>query len=150
MEELSLPEDFRDFLQFLNEAKVEYLVVGGWAVTIHGVPRYTKDLDVWIGMTAENAKRIVAALHRFGFTHGEAGESLFVEPGNIVRMGFPPMRIEIMNQIDGVMFEDCFERRTMRQASGLDLPVISLDDLLANKRASGRPQDLADVDKLTA
>lgn len=149
MEKMLLPDDFRDFLKFLNEEKVEYLIIGGWAVAIHGVPRYTKDLDVWIAIGVENAKRVVIALKRFGFTHGETDEALFLQEGNIIRMGFPPMRIEILNKIDGVDFSECYERRTVRQVGELKIPVICLDDLLLNKRASGRPQDLADIDRLT-
>lgn len=118
-------------------------------MVIHGVPRYTKDMDVWIAIGSENASRIVMALRRFGFTHGEADEALFLKEGNIVRMGFPPMRIEILNQIDGVNFEECYTRRVVRNIGEFDIPVICLNDLLVNKQASGRPQDLADIDRLT-
>ncbi len=149
MEAKSLPPDFKEFLQFLNEEKVEYLLIGGWAVGVHGVIRYTQDMDVWVAIHPDNAGRIVRVLERFGFSRGEAAEALFLEPGNIVRMGFPPMRIEITNQIDGVEFADCHGRRLMVIMDGIEVPVISLEDLLRNKRASNRLKDQADVESLT-
>ena len=149
MEARTLPQDFREFFQFLNEEKVEYLLIGGWAVGVHGVIRYTHDIDIWVAIDPANAQKIVRTLHRFGFTHGEASEAIFLEPGNVVRMGFPPMRIEITNQIDGVEFSDCHSRRLIAQIDGLDIPVISLEDLLRNKRASNRLKDQADVESLT-
>ena len=145
----SLPPDFKDFFQYLNEEKVEYMLIGGWAVGIYGASRYTQDIDVWVGISKDNAKRIIRALQRFGFNHGEANDELFLEPGNIVRMGFPPLRIEISNQIDGVNFSDCQKRMQAFTISGIDIPVIALEDLLTNKRAAGRDKDLIDVDNLT-
>ncbi len=143
-----LTDDFREFLKFLEEEKVEFLIIGGFAVGFHGHPRTTGDMDIWIAMTAENAKRVVKALYRFGFQQDEAKEDLFLEPGNVVRMGWPPMRIEIFNVIDGVQFSDCYERREIADFDGLKVPVIALDDLIKNKRASGRNQDIADIDAL--
>ncbi|MCB1211295.1 MAG: hypothetical protein KDK97_18360 [Verrucomicrobiales bacterium] len=149
METLSLPPDFKEFLQFLNEEKVEYLLIGGWAVGVYGVIRYTQDMDVWVAIHPENAGRIVKALGRFGFTHGEATAELFLETGNIIRMGVPPMRIEIATKIDGVEFTECHERREVVMIDGLSVPVISLADLIQNKRASNRLKDQADVEALT-
>ncbi|MDZ4289837.1 MAG: nucleotidyltransferase [Prosthecobacter sp.] len=149
MEAPSLPPDFREFLQFLNDEGVEYLLIGGWAVGVHGVIRYTQDMDVWVATSGENVQRILKALERFGFSHGEASAELFLEPGNIVRMGFPPMRIEISTQIDGVAFAECYPRRLMTDMDGIEIPVICLEDLLANKRASNRLKDQADVEALT-
>ena len=149
MDEPSLPPDFREFLLFLNEEGVDYLLIGGWAVGVHGVIRYTQDIDVWVRIHPENANKLLRALERFGFTRGEVNAGLFLEPGNIVRMGFPPMRIEITNQIDGVEFGGCHERRLMTAMDGLMVPVISLEDLLTNKRASNRLKDQADVEALT-
>jgi predicted nucleotidyltransferase len=149
MEPLSLPPDFREFLQFLNDEGVAYLLIGGWAVSVHGVIRYTQDMDVWVATSPDNVQRVLSALERFGFSHGEATAELFLEPGNIIRMGFPPMRIEICTQIDGVVFADCYERRLMTEMDGIQIPVIALNDLLANKRASNRLKDQADVEALT-
>ena len=145
MEPESLPPDFKDFFRFLNAEKVEYLLVGGWAVGVYGASRYTQDIDVWVAINEENARRVVRALRSFGFTQGEADESLVLNPGNIIRMGFPPLRIEIINRIDGVEFQDCASRRELVTISGIEIPVISLEDLLINKRASGRPKDLIDL-----
>ena len=144
-----LSDDLKEFLRFLNEEAVEYLLGGGWAVGFHGYPRLTQDLDVWIAMSEENAKRVLASLHRFGFTHGEAGLELFTTPGNIVRFGFPPNRIEVMNKIDGVEFEACFQRRVTADFDGVVVPLIGLSDLISNKRASGRHKDLADIEGLS-
>jgi predicted nucleotidyltransferase len=144
-----LPDDFRDFLRFLGDERVQYLLIGGYAVGYYGHPRTTGDMDVWIALHPDNAARVVAALHRFGFTHGEATEALFLESGNIVRMGLPPMRIEILNQIDGVEFDECYHRRETVDWDGLNVPIISLPDLLTNKRSTGRTKDQADVEALT-
>ncbi len=143
-----LAEEFREFLRYLNEEKVEYLVIGGYAVSLYGYTRFTADMDVWIAMERANARRVVRALERFGFVHGEAGEEVFLEEGNIVRMGFPPMRIEILNRVDGVAFSGCYARREMVSLGGLELPFISRDDLVANKKASGRQKDLGDLEGL--
>jgi predicted nucleotidyltransferase len=144
-----LPPDFRDFLQFLNEEKVEYLLIGGWAVAYHGAPRYTADIDVWVAMDADNARRIIKALERFGFTHGEVSEADFLRDGAIIRMGMIPSRIEIMNRISGVEFRQCYEKRLDVEIEGLRIPVISLEDLLTNKRSSRRGKDIIDVEHLT-
>lgn len=143
-----LAEEFSEFLRYLNEEKVEYLVVGGYAVSLHGFTRVTADLDLWIALEPVNAGRVVKALERFGFVHGEAEEELFLEEGNIVRMGFPPMRIEIMNKIDGVEFSSCYDRRRTVVAGGVELPFICREDLISNKRASGRQKDLGDLEGL--
>jgi hypothetical protein len=149
MEQESLPPDFKDFFRFLNEEEVDYLLVGGWAVGVYGASRYTQDIDVWVATGETNARRVVRVLERFGFTHGEANESLVLEPGNIIRLGFPPLRIEIINRLSGVEFDDCIKRRKLVAISGINIPVISLSDLIMNKRASGRPKDLIDLDNLT-
>lgn len=149
MDEPSLLVECNECLLFLNEEGADYLLIGGWALGVHGVIRYTQDIDVWVRIHPDNADRLLRALERFGFKHGEANAGLFLEPGNIVRMGFPPMRIEITNQIDGVEFGACHERRLMTTMDGLMVPVIALEDLLTNKRASNRLKDQADVEALT-
>lgn len=124
------------------------LLIGGWAVGYHGYPRLTQDIDLWVEMSAANASRILQSLIRFGFTHQEADESLFLKPGNIVRFGFPPNRIEILNQISGVDFAGCIQRKELADFDGLAVPVIALDDLIHNKRASGQHKDLANIEGL--
>ena len=143
-----LSDDLKEFLRLLNEEKVEYLLIGGWAVGYHGYPRLTQDIDVWVEMSVENTRRILKSLERFGFKPGLADESLFLKPGNIVRFGFPPNRIEILNQIDGVEFAECVKRKEMADFDDVIVPVISREDLIRNKRASGRHKDLADVEGL--
>jgi hypothetical protein len=145
---MQLPDDFKDFFRFLNETGVQYLLIGGWAVGFHGYPRATADMDVWVACDESNAKRLVEALALFGFTHGEATESLFTTPGVVVRMGLPPMRIELLTRLSGVEFSECRARCETLEADGISIPVISLTDLIKNKKASGRPKDLADVDAL--
>ena len=148
MAKMQLPEDFRDFFRFLNDSGVEYLLIGGWAVGFHGYPRATADMDVWVACDPENAKRIIQALKLFGFTHDEATESLFTRPGFVVRMGLPPMRIELLTKISGVEFTECRARCETMVEKGVTIPVISLEDLITNKKASARPKDLADLDAL--
>jgi len=142
------PKDFREFLQLLNSRKIEYLVIGGYAVGYHGYPRATGDMDVWIAMTERNASEMANALKEFGFDLPAVKKELFLKEGNVIRMGVPPMRLEILTSIDGVRFEDCFENRVIADFGTFKANFISKDDLLANKRASGRPKDIADLDAL--
>ena len=143
-----LPQDFADFLKLLSSHRVEFLLIGGYAVGIHGYPRGTADLDVWIARTPLNAQRIVDALRDFGFNTPELNPSLFLDPDKVVRMGVPPLRIDILTTIAGVSFDDCFGRRDVVSVGDVQVPVISLPDLKANKQATGRSQDLADVEHL--
>lgn len=146
MDSKSLAKDFREFLQSLNDHGVECLVIGGHAVAFHGYPRATAHLDVWIGVYPDNAARPVNALREFGFDLPELNVDLFLRPDRIVRMGVPPNRIEIQTGIDGVNFADCRPRGIASEVDGLRIPFIGLEDLKANKRASGRNKDLADLD----
>jgi hypothetical protein len=143
-----LAPDFKEFLQLLRSAKIEYLLVGGYAVGHYGFPRATGDLDIWIANHDENANRLVEALRAFGFDVPELNKSLFQEPKHVIRMGVPPVRLEILSSIDGVSFQDCYPRRETVEMDGVEVDVISLADLKANKRASGRHQDLNDLEKL--
>ncbi len=143
-----LPSDFRDFLKLLNSRNVRYLLIGGYAVGYHGYSRATADMDLWIDIDPDNAARVVAALLEFGFASAELETALFLEEGKIVRMGVPPLRIEILTTISGVSFRDCYSHRVTAQIDGLEVPVISLEHLKINKRASGRFKDLADLDQL--
>ena len=143
-----LTDDFREFLRLLNASRVDYLLVGGYAVGLHGYPRATVDLDIWVRATADNAGRIIDALHAFGFDVPAVEPHLFVDPRSVVRFGVPPFRIEIMTSIDGVAYDECRARAVEFDMAGLQVPVIALDDLKANKRAAGRHKDLADLDNL--
>ena len=145
---LALTSDFSAFLKSLASSRVEYLVVGGYAVAHHGYPRVTGDIDVWIRTTPDNATRVVEALTAFGFGVEELTPELFLAPGSLVRMGLPPNRIEILTAISGVTFDACWERRVTDTWDGVPVSILSLDDLKANKRASGRAKDQADLDEL--
>ena len=144
-----LPRDFKEFLKLLDKHGVEYLLIGGYAVGYYGYPRPTSDMDVWIAMHWDNASRITAAIREFGFSTPDLNEQLFMELGNIVRMGHPPMRLEILNAIDGVEFKQAFKGRTVDKIDGQMVNLISLKDLKLNKKAAGRPKDLDDLSKLT-
>src|SRR3972149_7420516 len=129
-----LPPDFKEFLKSLSSHRVEYLLIGGYAVGLHGFPRATADLDVWISIDAGNAARIVEALTALGFGTSNLKSSLFLVEDKVVRMGVPPLRIGILTSIEGVRFDDCFKRRQVISIGDLKLPVISLADLKANKK----------------
>jgi hypothetical protein len=148
MEQIEFPQDFVEFLKLLNAHHVEYLLVGGFAVAIHGYPRATADMDVWVARNQANAERIVLCLREFGFDTPDVTPELFEDPDRIVRMGEAPLRIEILMEIDGVNFDDCYSRADEQMVDGSPVPVISLNDLKVNKRASGRPKDRDDLENL--
>jgi hypothetical protein len=145
---IELPKDFKEFLRLLNSRKVEYLIIGGYAVGYHGYPRATGDLDVWVSTREDNARKLAGALQEFGFDLPEVGPALFQGKEKVIRMGIPPLRLEIITSIDGVQFEDCYPRRITASLGELTANIISLPDLLTNKRASGRLNDLNDIDRL--
>jgi hypothetical protein len=145
---IEFPKDFKEFLQLLNSKKIKYLIVGGYAVGFHGYPRATGGLDVWIAINERNALKMVDVLQAFGFNLPELRKELFLEKEKVIRMGFPPMRLEILTSIDGVLFNPCYKNRIIADFGELKINFISKNDLLINKRASGRPQDLVDFEKL--
>jgi len=147
---IPLPRDFQDFLRLLNVNAIRYVVIGGYAVAYHGYVRYTGDLDVFVELSANNASRLVSALREFGFDLPQLKPSLFLRKGRIIRLGCEPMRLEILNEIDGVSFEECYRHRRRSRVGNLRINFIALPQLLRNKRASGRQKDLADVEALTA
>ncbi len=137
--------DFLDLLTALSAAEARFLVVGGYAVGVHGRPRATKDLDVWVEASADNAHKVMRALRDFGAPLGDLVEKDLEVPGTGFKMGQPPARIDILTQIEGVRFEDAWPQRVETSFGAVRCTVIGREDLLANKRAAGRPQDLADV-----
>jgi len=145
---IEFPQDFKEFLKLLNSKEIEYLVIGGYAVGFHGYPRATGDMDVWIAIHENNASKIVEALKQFGFDLPDLKKEIFLTEKKVIRMGIPPMRLEILTSIDGVHFEDCYKNRIVADFGDFKVNFISRDDLLQNKRSSGRPQDLVDVGKL--
>jgi predicted nucleotidyltransferase len=142
-------KDFREFIALLNSNAVKFLIVGGHAVTFHGNPRFTADLDLWVATDADNALRVNQALKEFGFGNlFDTGD--FSRPGYAIQLGRPPYRIDILTSIQGVEFAPAYARRKILRADGLELPFIGLDELLVNKRAVGRLHDLDDAAKLAA
>jgi len=148
MATIHLPPDFKEFLRLLNVHKVEYLLIGGYAVNYHGYPRATADMDIWIAVHPANAGRIVAALKEFGFDLPDLSPELFLREWQIIRLGVPPVRIEIATTISGVDFAECYAKRVDDILDGVPAKLISLDHLKRNKKASGRHQDLADLEHL--
>lgn len=143
-----LPPDFKDFLKLLNSNEVEYLVVGGYAVGFHGYPRATADIDVWIKANIENAGKVAKTLQEFGFSLSESPVDIFLQENRVIRMGVPPLRIELLTSISGVNFTDCFSRRIVTNIADIRVNIISLADLKTNKKASGRHNDLNDLEHL--
>jgi hypothetical protein len=141
-------QDFHQFVESLTEAKVDYLIVGGYAVGIHGHPRFTGDMDIWINQNQENAKRVIEAIDYFGFSSLGITVNDLLVPKNVIQMGNPPLRIDILTEIDGVGFEDCFPNKKVVTIAGLQFNFISYQDLIKNKLASGRAKDLDDVSNL--
>ncbi len=143
-----LNKDFREFIASLNENSVRYLIVGGYAVGFHGYPRYTKDLDVWIEISDENAENVVNALNQFGF--GAIGFKArdFLKPDEFTQLGYPPNRIDLITSCEGVDFSSCYTNKMQIKIDGLKIDFIDYENLLKNKKSVGRPQDLADVSNL--
>lgn len=140
--------DFAEMLNALSAEGAEVLVVGAYAVAGHGLPRATGDIDLWVRPTPENAARVWRALERFGAPRSRLTPASFTEPDIVYQIGLPPNRIDILTTIDGVAFVDAWAERVMSTVDGVTFPMISKHHLLANKRATGRPQDLADVARL--
>jgi hypothetical protein len=145
-----LSQDFKEFIESLTESEVRYLVVGGYAVAFHGYPRYTKDLDVWIELTQENADRIIQALQQFGFGSLGLAYSDFLVRDQIIQLGYPPNRIDILTTLPGVEFSECYEHKIQVEIDHVPVNFIDLEHLRINKRASGRAQDLADLENLAS
>lgn len=145
---IRLSPDFKEFLKLLNENNVRYLLIGGYAVAFHGYPRTTGDMDIWIAIDPENAKNVTKSLQDFGFNVASLNENLFVDPNNIIRLGNPPYRIEIITSVLGIEFEDCYPARITKNIDGTDIHFISKRDLIINKKAAGRNKDLDDIENL--
>jgi glycine cleavage system aminomethyltransferase T len=145
---MELDRDFREFVESFIAHDVRFLIVGGYALAAHGVPRATGDLDAWVWIDPANAKRIVDALASFGFKDIGVTESDFTRADSVIQLGYAPYRIDILTSIDGVDFESAWIRRASVDVGGVVVGFIGRDDLITNKRAVGRPQDLVDVERL--
>ena len=148
MAKIELHPDFKDFLRLLNSHGVEYLIVGGYAVGYHGYPRATADMDIWIAVGEPNAEKAAMVLREFGMPKEAVSKEMFLDRDKIIRMGVPPVRIEVITGASGVDFEECYTRREIIEIEGIPVNFISLEDLRANKRACGRYKDLEDLEHL--
>ena len=144
-----LSQDFREFIQLLNDHEVRYLVIGGYAVALHGHPRYTKDLDIWVEMEPSNARRLTDALTAFGFGSVGLNPEDFLTPDQVIQLGYPPNRIDLVTTPDGVDFVTCYQSKIEVEIDNIKIDFIDLENLKINKKASGRLQDLADLEKLS-
>ena len=145
-----LNEDFRDLLVEFSDEGVEFLLVGAFAVAFHGVPRATGDMDVFVRPSSKNAKRVHAALARFGAPLESAGvvQADFEQPGIVYQMGLPPCRIDVLTEISGVTFDEAWESRDSAELEGRTIAIVGREQLLRNKEAAARPKDIADVSRL--
>lgn len=148
MQTLELSRDLRELLRYFLTHEVRFLVIGGHAVSFHGYARFTKDLDIWIERSETNAERIVAALRDFGFDYDGLSTDMFTDESRMTQMGREPNRVDILHTIKGVDFITCYQRSDRALIDGSVVPIISKEDLILNKLATGRSQDLADADHL--
>ena len=148
MAKIELHPDFKDFLRLLNSHNVRYLLVGGYAVGYHGYPGATGDMDIWIELSESNSKKIASASRDFGMPEKAISEELFLETNKVIRMGVPPVRLEVITSASGVDFNECYSNREVFEIDGIPINVISLQDLKKNKRAVGRHKDLDDIEHL--
>ncbi|MDQ7816526.1 MAG: DUF6036 family nucleotidyltransferase [Melioribacteraceae bacterium] len=143
-----LHQDYKELLRLLNENQVEYLVIGAFALGFHGAPRNTGDIDIWIRISKENAKRMIATLEVFGFSSLGFKEEDFLEKDSIIQLGVPPVRIDILTSITGVEFEDAYNNRCILKSDGISINYLSKEDFIKNKKTSGRLKDLADIERI--
>ena len=147
---MEIQSDFKELLELFNKQQVEYLIVGGYALAFHGVPRATGDLDLWIRPVAENARRLLQALALFGFDAVGLSEGDFTSEGKVVQLGVPPVRIDLLTSLSGVTWEQAAANRRSGTLGGQPVEFIGRSDFIANKKATGRTRDLADLEALGA
>lgn len=145
---MQLPPDFKEFLQLLRCEGVEYLLVGGYAVGYYGYPRSTGDLDVWVGAGPGNADALIRVLRKFGFSADSLSVEMFLSENRIIRLGVPPLQIDLLTAVSGVDFSQCHVQRSVAVIDDVEVDLINLDDLKVNKRAIGRAKDLDDLQHL--
>ncbi len=143
-----LDKDFKEFIELLNAHKVEYLVIGGYAVNHHGYPRYTKDIDFWIWLAKENIDRLLQAIQAFGFGSLGLQADDLLNPDNVIQLGHEPYRIDLLTDVTGVDFKECYQRKSSVTVDEIRVDFLSLEDLIEVKRKAGRLQDLADAEQL--
>jgi len=148
--QITASEDFKEFLKLLIENKVEYLIIGGYAVAFHSRPKFTNDLDIWVNNTKDNFNKLVKTLHDFGFSDiSDVNKDEFLQKSKVYRIGVPPRRLEVLNDIDGVKFEEAYKNKIKGKYDDLeDVYYISLNDLIKNKQSTQRTKDKLDLDFL--
>ncbi len=146
---MELDKDFNEFVELFIAHDVQFLIIGGYALAAHGFPRATGDLDAWVWASDTNAAKIITALDAFGFADVGITVSDLSREDTVVQLGYPPYRIDILTSIDGLEFTEAWASRVMVRINNMDVPFISRNDLITNKTAVGRPQDIADVHRLT-
>ncbi|MFH1719025.1 MAG: nucleotidyl transferase AbiEii/AbiGii toxin family protein [Planctomycetota bacterium] len=146
---MEIRTDFKELLELFNKNKVEYLIIGGYALAFHGAPRFTGDIDLFIRPVRENAERILAALNEFGFGSLDLSEDDFTMPGKVVQLGVPPIRIDIVTSISGVSWEKADAGKVPGEYGQIPVCFIGRKDFIANKRATGRRKDAADIEALS-
>jgi predicted nucleotidyltransferase len=145
---MTLDPDFEDFIQFLNQYEVDYMIVGGYAMAFHGSPRYTGDLDIWIDISESNAEKMLLVIQAFGFSSLGFKKEDFLKENLINQIGYPPLRIDILTNIDGIDFKEAYTQKQVIEIEDLKANYIGLRDLIQNKKTSGREKDIIDVKTL--
>ena len=145
---MKIPQDFKELLELLNVHKVDYLIVGGYALAFHGAPRFTGDIDLFVKPDSANAKRILEALAEFGFGSMNLSETDFTVPDNVIQFGVPPVRVDIMTSLTGVSWEKANADKVKGDFDKIIVHFISREDLITNKKMLGRQKDLADIEAL--
>jgi hypothetical protein len=145
---MDVQKDFEDLLRLFNAHRVEYLIVGSYALAFHGAPRYTGDMDLFVKAEIDNARRIIAALEAFGFGSVGLKPEDFIQPNNVIQLGYPPVRIDLITSISGVSWDDAFPHREIGRYGAVAVSFIGRNQYISNKRASGRKKDLADLEAL--
>jgi predicted nucleotidyltransferase len=145
---MELDKDFKEFIELLNAHDVQYLVIGEYAVNFHGYPRYTKNIDFWLWMTDENIEKLLQVIKSFGFGSLGLDKNDFSDADNIIQLGYEPYRIDLLTDVNGVDFQECYNRRIDGEIETVKVKFLSIDDLIVAKKNAGRLQDLADAEQL--
>lgn len=147
---MDLAPDFNEFCGLLRAKRVEFIIVGAHALALHGAPRFTGDLDIFVRPTIDNADRLLLVIEEFGFPRGPLTPEKVIEPGTIIEMGVPPVQIHVMSHIDGVSWDEVWNGRATAQFGSTMTAFIGKQEYITNKRAAGRPKDIADIAALDA
>ena len=145
---MKLPPDFKEFLELLNARNIEYMIVGSYALAYYGAPRYTGDIDLFVKRSEENAEKLILALADFGFKFCNLTEQDFLADENIIQLGMPPVRIDILTFLSGLDWEDAFIHKEKAMIDDIPVFIIGKDDYIINKRKTGRAKDIADVEAI--